>query len=127
PPVVPGPPPEPTRVTLEQRAAFNGEKAIVFFAPEAGIVPHYMAHCVVAKTLQERGHRVLIVQCFDVYPRCVVMDGRGLPQNLTEEERLSTCRSCHASSTEMTGTYGLDVIDLRDLIDEDLQRSVDQL
>ena len=127
PPVVPGPPPEPTRVTLEQLAAFNGEKAVVFFAPEAGVVPHYMAHCLVAKSLKERGHRVLIIRCFDVYPRCVVMDAAALAMEPTEQERLAVCASCRQSADNMAGAYGLDVLDLQDLIDEEARKTVDRL
>ena len=127
PPVVPGPPPEPTRVTLAQLAAFDGEKAVVFFAPEAGVVPHYMAHCLVAKTLKERGHRVLIVRCFDVYPRCVVMDAAALAMEPTEQERLAVCASCRQSANNMAGAYGLDVLDLPDLIDDEARNTVDRL
>jgi hypothetical protein len=127
PPVVQGPRPEPTRVTLEQLTAFNGEKAVVFFAPEAGIVPHYIAHCLVAKSLRERGHRVLVIRCFDVYPRCVVMDAATLPVEPTEQERLSVCASCRQSADNMAGAYGLDVLDLVDLIDEETRNTVDRL
>ena len=127
PPVVPGPPPEPTRVTLEQLAAFNGEKSVVFFAPEAGVVPHYMAHCLVAKSLKERGHRVLIIRCFDVYPRCVVMDAAALAMEPTEQERLVVCASWRDSADNMAGAYGLDVLDLQDLIDEEARKTVDRL
>lgn len=127
PPVVPGPPPEPTRVTLEQLAAFGDEKAVVFFAPEAGVAPHYMAHCLVAKTLKERGHRVLVIRCFDVYPRCVVMDASALALEPTEAERLAVCASCRQSADNMAGAYGLDVLDLQDLIDDDMRRTVDRL
>jgi hypothetical protein len=127
PPVVQRPLPEPTRVTLEQLAAFNGEKAVVFFAPEAGVVPHYIAHCLVAKSLKERGHRVLIIRCFDVYPRCVAMDAAALAMEPTEQERLAVCASCRQSADNMAGAYGLDVLDLVDLIDEDARNTVDRL
>ena len=127
PPVVAGPPPEPTRVTLQQLAGFDSEKVVVFFAPEAGIVPHYMAHCLVAKTLREQGHRVLVIRCFDVYPRCVVMDASAIAMEPTEQERLSVCTSCRQSANQMAGAYGLDVLDLRDLIDEDTNNTVDRL
>jgi hypothetical protein len=126
PAVVPGPPPAPTRVTLEQLAAFGKEKAVVFFAPEAGIVPHYIGHCLVAKTLKERGHRVLVIRCFDVYPRCVVMDAAPLAMEPTETERLAVCASCRQSADSMAGAYGLDVLDLRDLIDDETRDTVDR-
>src|SRR5712672_1151110 len=84
-------PPLPNMIGLSELMAPGGDKYVVFFAPEAGVVPHYIAHCVVAKTLEERGYRTLIVQCFDVYPRCVVMDGDSLPLDLSAEQRTSVC------------------------------------
>jgi hypothetical protein len=119
--------PQPRRITLDELAAFGDEKVVVFFAPEGGLVPHFMAHCVVAKTLQERGHRVLMVRCFDVYPRCIVMDAEGLPQEMSEEQRRSVCTMCNGHSTAMTGSYGLDVVDLRDLIDAKARLDIEQL
>ncbi|HZR76031.1 hypothetical protein [Bradyrhizobium sp.] len=127
PPVVAGPPPEPTRITVEQLAGFGDQKAVVFFAPEAGIVPHYVAHSLVAKTLKERGHRVLIIRCFDVYPRCIVMDAAAIAMEPTEQERLAVCASCRQAANSMTGAYGLDVLDLQDLIDDDVRKTVDRL
>jgi len=83
---------QPRTVGLGELMTPGGDKFVVFFAPEAGVVPHYIAHCVVAKTLEERGHRTLIVRCFDVYPRCVVMDGEVLPHDLSAEQRKRSAR-----------------------------------
>src|ERR1700738_4584743 len=94
--------PMPNVLALSQLLAPGDDKYVVFFAPEAGVVPHYIAHCIVAKSLEERGHRTLIVRCFDVYPRCVVMDGEGLPPDLTAEQRSSVCASCHKYANDMT-------------------------
>jgi hypothetical protein len=103
------------------------EKFVVFFAPEAGVVQHYISHCVVAKSLEERGHRTLIVRCFDVYPRCIVMDANSLPLEPSAEQRSEICASCRRHSTDMTGAYGLNVIELTDLVDDGARRVVDLL
>jgi hypothetical protein len=108
-------------------AALDPGPLTIFFAPEAGVPAHYMAHCVIAKTLQERGHRTLIVQCRGIYPRCVVMDGRGLPQDLSDEQRRSVCVGCNRASSEAAGSYGLEVIDLRDMLDPEAHHWVDTM
>lgn len=113
------------RVSLAEAAA-DTRPTIIFFAPEAGIAPHFVSHCLAARALQERGHRVLIVRCFDVYPRCVVMDGRGLPQDLSPEQRQSVCNDCARTSVEMTAAYGLSVLDLRELVDDAIRQAVDE-
>jgi hypothetical protein len=111
-------------IRLSDLAAPNREKYTVFFAPEAGVVPHYITHCVVAKTLEDRGHRTLIVRCFDVYPRCIVMDGEVLPLDLTAEQRRDVCSRCRQHADTMTNSYGLNVIDLPELIDDDIRNKV---
>lgn len=121
------PPPQPRVVGLEELRIPGGDKFVVFFAPEAGVVPHYITHCVVAKTLQDRGHRTLIVRCFDVYPRCVVMDGEGLPHDLSAEQHDAVCATCQSYSNRMTSAYGLDVIDLRELVDDEVRQHVETL
>jgi hypothetical protein len=107
--------------------AAENRRVLIFFAPEAGLVPHYMANCLVAKAMQERGHRVLLVRCVDIYPRCVVMDAVGLAQEHSDAQRRAVCTSCVQSSVESVRAYGLDVIDLRDVLDEEMRRSVDRL
>lgn len=117
----------PNRIALSRLMARGDDRYVVFFAPEAGVVPYYIAHCVVAKTLEQLGYRTLIVQCFDVYPRCVVMDGESLPFDMSAEQRRNACATCHRYSNDMAGAYGLNVVDLRELADEDVRRKVDAL
>src|SRR5215471_12133630 len=89
------------RVKIDDLAA-DRRPLVVFFAPEAGIIAHHMAHCLIARTLQERGHRVLIVGCSGAFPRCVVMDGYGLPQDATGGAKQKVCVSCGQASMDMT-------------------------
>jgi hypothetical protein len=91
---------------------------IVFFAPEAGVEPHFAAHCLLARTLKELGERVLVVRCFDLFPRCIVMDAVNAPAKFSREARRSLCQGCAESALRMADEYELDVLDLRDLIDD---------
>jgi hypothetical protein len=99
-------------------AARDKRPITVFFAPEAGVGRHFATHCLLARTLKERGERVLMVRCFDLYPRCIVMDSFSAPLDMPPAMREATCRGCAQASLRMTGEYGLDVIDLRDLVDD---------
>lgn len=126
-PVAPIKPPPGTRRYHLSELDQGNEKFVVFFAPEAGIVPHYISHCVVAKSLEERGYRTLIVQCSGLYPRCIVMDGHSVPLVPTVEQRAEICTMCSRHSADMTAAYGLNVIDLRELVDDERLREVDRL
>jgi len=97
--------------------AGDDRPAIVLFAPEAGVVAHFMAHCLVAKMLQERGHRVLVVRCQDVYQRCVVMDAMALPHDMTLEQRQSACAGCGQWTARAAYEYGVDMVELAELVD----------
>lgn len=90
----------------------------LFFAPEAGVGPHFASHCVVARTLQERGHRVLFVRCNRAYRHCVVMEMLAQEVEKTQGERDEACALCQANHEQMTAAYGLPSIDMSELVDE---------
>ena len=98
--------------------------AIVLFAPEAGVVSHFMAHSLVAKMLQERGHRVLVVRCHDLYRRCVVMDAMALPRDMTLEQRQSACASCAQWTARAARDYGVEIVELAELADAAVRNAV---
>lgn len=114
----------PNVMSLSDLATPNDDKFVVFFAPEAGVVPHFISTCVVAKTLEELGHKTLVIRCLGVYPRCVVMDGELLPHGLSAEQRKSVCDRCSANSSRMTGIYGLNVVDLPELLNDEIRNRV---
>lgn len=118
---------QPKRLTLQKLKGLDDKGVVVFFAPEAGVVQHYVAHCLIAKTLQQRGHSVLIIRCFDVYPRCVVMDSVQFSGDDDARARREFCTSCVNTANGMAGEYGLNVLDLKDLIDDATRREVDEL
>jgi hypothetical protein len=115
--------PLPTVARLAELSS-SPDKFVVFFAPDAGIIPHYITHCVVAKTLEDRGYKTLIVRCRNIYPRCVVMDGEVLPFELTAEQRRDVCARCRSCADEMTGAYDLTVVDLEEMVDDEIRRKV---
>ena len=100
---------------------------MVFFAPEAGVGPHFAAHCLIARTLQQQGQRVLVIQCHDVYPRCVVMDSQVLPQDFSDQQRGQICDACNSASHQMTKAYGLPAFELGQVVDKEIIHKVEEL
>jgi hypothetical protein len=96
----------------------------VFFAPDAAVVSHFVAHAIVARTLQEQGHQVLLVHCEANYPHCLVMDMRGLGVNKTAAQKAEICRACDSVWLHTAAAYGLPSISISELVDADTRRQI---
>ena len=115
-----------TRISLAQ-ASEDKRPAVVFFATEADVVPHFMAHCILARTLKEQGHRVLMVGCNRVFKRCIPMDSRSLQVDAPEKDARAICQVCRTASRDMVEAYGLDVVDVSDLLTAEISAKVQQI
>jgi hypothetical protein len=93
--------------------------AILFYSPEAGVTPHFIASCLLAKTMQHQGHQVLFALCFELLPRCPVMDMVLLPYPAPAEQRKALCMQCANGFLTILNHYGLPYVDLREVISAD--------
>jgi hypothetical protein len=95
---------------------------VLFFAPDAGLVPHFVTHLIAARTLKELGHRVLVVRCYQhLRPRCIVMEANALPVGAVQATSDRICEGCVRTSLSMVYAYGLEVVDLDDVIDDGMR------
>ncbi len=98
---------------------------VLFFAPDAGLTPHFVTHLIVARTLKELGHRVLVVRCFrHLLPRCIVMEANALPIAATAAGRERICERCVRNSLTMVDDYGLETVDLEHVVDDAMRAQV---
>jgi hypothetical protein len=105
----------------------DAEKPVVlFFSPEAGVGPHFVAQCVLARTLQEQGHRVLFTRCFNLFRRCPVMAMRKIPFDAGEKERRPVCEECAGNAIDMLEAYGLPHVDLRAIVTPEMTAKIDR-
>lgn len=88
----------------------------VFFAPEAGVSSHFVADCVIARTMRDLGHQVLMVRCFDSYHHCLTLESRGIPLGRTRAVRANACITCAESGKRMTDAYELPTVTLNSLL-----------
>src|SRR3990172_8528194 len=98
--------------------------AVLVFTPYAGVGPLFVAACVLARTLQERGQRVLVARCYRLFERCPVMEMLQLPQAATDAAITDVCLRCADNSLSMAETYGLECIDMRQLMTAPLRETV---
>jgi hypothetical protein len=102
------------------------EGLTLFFAPEAGVTPFFAAHCMLARTLADAGHHVMIAGCFDLYPRCIVLDSSGRMQS-TARQRMVACSICGKNAASATAAYGLESFNLGDLLGPEDHARIDAL
>ena len=66
-----------------------------------------------AKTLQERGHPVVLAGCFQAYPRCTAMEGSATAVKIADRRPGLVCVRCGTLlSADLTKAYGLGVLDI---------------
>lgn len=92
----------------------------LFFSPEAGVVPHFAAQCLLARILKEKGHRVLFVRCHALYPHCPVMDMYLLQHADSRANQQKVCGECENASKVLLGQYGLDSVDMTEFLAVDM-------
>lgn len=98
----------------------------LFLAPEAGVTPHFVSHCVLARTLKELGHPTLMIGCFDLYPRCIVIDSTGAA-DVRKIDRDFACVRCGKNSASLPAAYGLDVFNIGEMIGPDERARIEDI
>jgi hypothetical protein len=110
---------EHTRHQLTLEAAQGSLDApIVFFAPNAGFPSMVAAPAIIARTLRDRGHDVLMVSCAMSLRTCVFMDATD-PSG--PRPTRWTCGGCMHNASAASSRYDLPMVDLGKLITAELR------
>ncbi|MBS0289693.1 MAG: hypothetical protein JSS07_06630 [Proteobacteria bacterium] len=104
----------------------------VFWATDAGLAPHFVSQCILAKTLKENHFPVILIRCKQNYSRCIVMESVSLSSNkdkktLTQKQLI--CNQCQKNMQHMATQYQLPMLDLEDLLEvsmTDLEKCLPQ-
>jgi hypothetical protein len=93
-----------------------GRKTALFFAPEGGVRLFLIVQAVIGKVLQEAGYNAVFLRCHLAFPRCPVKDGALLPFDASPERHAEICLQCHDQTLSVLDAYGLDYLDVRELL-----------
>jgi hypothetical protein len=99
----------------------HDQQPILFFSPEAGFKASSIIHGVLARTLKEAGHPVVMARCFQLFERCPVMDLHGLPYQIPARTKADLCAECADISFHTFDSYGLEALDLRGFLTPEVQ------
>lgn len=99
---------------------------VLFFAPDAGIVPHYGAMAQLARSLAGQGVDVDFVECNKIFQRCTpkVREPVGLS---SEGRENGPCTLCRYVATRVIPSYGLKAIDFGALVPPPVNTLIQQL
>ena len=95
---------------------------LLFHTPEAGVVPHFVAQCLTARTLQEQGYKVVFAVCGGLLPRCPVMDMHSLAYDQeprTQVLRKTACEGCFQAAQALLQHYGLQGVQLNSFVTDE--------
>jgi hypothetical protein len=100
---------------IEQKSTnFNQATDIVlFFCPEAAVVPHYAVLCILAKNLEMQGYKSVLTFCPALFNRCPVMDMSLMGYESASDNQCQVCEQCASCALNMLQKYELNVIDLK--------------
>ena len=101
------------------------EKPLLFFMPEAGVELLYLRTAFAVKTLQQLGHEVLVVRCFDLYRQCVIKassSASGHKKSTSDD----ACLRCGDYASRVLDYYGLQSIDLRCFLTPEIKHAVEE-
>lgn len=89
----------------------------MFFAPEAGVTLYIRTQAVLARILQSQGCNVVLVRCFELLPLCPVKGMLLMPFDAPPAQEQRACLQCYRESERQLDEFGLDFLDLREIID----------
>lgn len=99
---------------VNRRPPPDKNSTILFFTPEALVVPHLAAQCILGRSLQDQGYNVKFTFCPGLFQRCPVMDMRLEPAEIPREQRKKLCETCGQHGKAILNAYGLQSVSLGD-------------
>jgi hypothetical protein len=106
----------------------TSKKNILFFVPEAGVQPHFISSSIIAKNLEEQGHNIFFIRCFDVFERCPTLSMHNFPtENVSKVDKQKICASCIEIHQDFLTKYNLNFLDIRNFISAKEIQNVNKL
>ena len=95
----------------------RNENITLIMVPEAGVTEHFLTACYLAKTLEENGDNIRLFHCENSFSRCVVKNMNKITAFTLEKEVKQICYNCNNQFHKNTFSYGLNYINVENLID----------
>ena len=90
------------------------------------MVPHYVAQCLLAKTMQEIGHEVLMTACSGDFSRCPVMDMEFTPYESSADTKAKLCGDCNGIGAQISQFYGIRRVEIRSFVTSEIRSRISE-
>ena len=98
------------------RLAQSRQKVILFLAPEAGLIPFHVTQVILARTLREAGHAVIILSCDGIKPICSLKFAMQMAPTSAGDTANAACRRCRRQVMVTGERYRLPDITIESLL-----------
>jgi hypothetical protein len=99
----------------------------LFVATEAGLLPHFAAHAILARALRDAGHAAFVLSCDGLLPICSVKFAMGLGPTAPNDETNMACVACRKSALSVGQSYGLPDRTIDSVLDADMRAEIDAI
>lgn len=96
--------------SLPEKKLDNKKPIILFLGVDAGLRPHFMAHCILARTLRLMGHNAVLLRCYKKFDRCTVIESIPLKQRI--DSKSMHCIDCVNNSYQWADEYEIPCLDI---------------
>jgi hypothetical protein len=99
----------------------------LFVSPEAGLLPFYASHVILARSLIESGEEAAFLSCAGELPMCNLKFALRHAPNRPGDQHAPACVRCRAQSLRTGDSYGLPDITLGSLVSAEDRLGVEEL
>jgi len=89
---------------------------VLFFTPEADVIPHFSLQCIIAKNLELQGYKTIFAFCPALFCRCPVMDMYSLSFASVADNKKNVCMRCATVFHKVLEHYSLAWVNLNDYL-----------
>jgi hypothetical protein len=89
----------------------------LFLVPEAGLRAYYAAHLIMARVLQENGHKAVILSCNGLILMCSAKFALGVKPTAVGDTENAACAACISTARDVGAKYGISSVTIESLVD----------
>jgi hypothetical protein len=105
----------------------SSDPVTLFVAPEAGVLPFFASHAIVARVIGDSGHNALMLSCGGLLPICSVKFALGTGVTPPNEVGCSTCIRCRDVRDDADASYDLLSISIEEVLTARHRAEIDEI